>query len=76
MNIWADDVDAPNVVDLAPYRAGETRRDVFSNVPYDVTTFVLPEDFDVKIVYSYHISRGLLDPSTCRIQFYRPAKPS
>ncbi|KAH7719089.1 hypothetical protein AAVH_13418 [Aphelenchoides avenae] len=68
MDLLTQMAAAPNFTELAPYRAGKTRRHHF----VDVTSFLLPDEFDVKIDCSYR-QWGRWN---CRIEFYRPVQPS
>ncbi|KAH7719088.1 hypothetical protein AAVH_13417 [Aphelenchoides avenae] len=68
MDLLTQMAAASNFTELAPYRAGEIRRHRF----VDVSMFLLPDEFDVKIDCSYR-QWGTWN---CRIEFYRPARPS
>ncbi|KAH7711261.1 hypothetical protein AAVH_21419 [Aphelenchoides avenae] len=69
MDLVANTADAPNVVDLAAYKAEETRSDGFEK-----TTFLLPKEFDVKIVCTYQPRRPWTTWN-CHIEVSRPARP-
>lgn len=71
MGLTARMPDAPSIAALAPYITAETRRRGL-----DVTTFELPDEFEVKIDYSCHPMDQWSIDGTCRIEFSRPAQPS